>query len=193
MSIALAYMAGKGLQGLGKAYQAHKQGQAASATPQLTDNEFSKSYGTYLQNYASQGPFSPSQQANFARQVMGQAAPGFQQASTGILQRGAATGLEDSAVQSEQLAGVDMNKAMARLNIARRLANKNQELRLGYIDKLGMHGQNVYASALAKHRNKMMTAGGTGAALLNTAGTMATEYAMGLEGSQDNIPWEVPK
>ena len=189
MSIALAYLGGKAIQGLGKAYQAHKQGQAASATPLLQDNEFSSSYGNYLKKYAAEGPFSASQQANFSREVMGQSMTGFNQAATGIMQRGAATGLEDSAVQAEQLAGVDQNKAMARLNIARRLANKNKELQLGYVDKLGMHGQNIYSSALTKHRNKMATAGRTGAALLNTAGTMATEYALGMEGATDGAPF----
>jgi hypothetical protein len=190
--IAAAYLGGKAVQGLGKAYQANQQQKAASNTPLLTDNDFSSSYGNYLKQYAATGPFSGSQQANFAREAMGSAAPQFQQATTGIMQRGAASGLEDSAVMGEQIAGVDLAKATSRLNIARRIANKNQELRLGYIDKMGIHGQNVYASALTKHRNKMSTAGSTGAALANTAGSVATEWAMGAVGGTKAAPWKVP-
>lgn len=177
-----AYIGGKVIKGIGDVWSASKQQKMASQTPTLEDNEYSSSYGNYLKQYAATGPFSPSQQANFSREVMGQSMSGFNQMSTNIMQRGAATGLEDSAVQSEQLAGVDQNKAMARLNIARRLANKNQELRLSYIDKMGAHGQNVYSSALARHKNKMAYAGAKTKAWTSMAGDIVGSYGQQVPG-----------
>jgi hypothetical protein len=190
VTMALLYAGSKVAKGIGNYSQAKAQQKAAGQTPLLTDNDYSSSYGNYIKQYAASGPFSPSQQANFSREVMGQTMPGFNQAYTGMLQRGASTGLEDSAVQGEQLAGIDQNKAMARLNIARRLANKNQELRLSYVDKLGSFGKDQYMSQLSKHRNRMATAGSANKALWNMGGDALKGYADGYEGSGIKPPWE---
>jgi hypothetical protein len=187
ITMALLYAGSKVAKGIGNYSQAKAQQKAAGQTPLLTDNEYSSSYGNYIKQYAASGPFSASQQANFSREVMGQAMPGFNQANTNILQRGASTGLEDSAVQGEQLAGVDQNKAMARLNIARRLANKNQELRLGYVDRLGSFGKDQYMSQLSKHRNRMATAGSANKALWN----MGSDVMGALAQPTPNIPPEM--
>ena len=110
-ALMLAQAAGKAIKGGAKAYQAHKQSQLAKQTPQLGDNEAWGDYTNMIRSHATTGPLTGSQQANMRRELFSQYNPQFNMASQNIMQRATGQGLEDSAVVSEQLTEVDLQRS----------------------------------------------------------------------------------
>ena len=188
MSVAAALALAEGVKQIGNTYQAYKQQKFAEKTPQLSDNQAWGDYANMIRSHATTGPLTGSQQANMRRELFSQYNPQFNMASQNIMQRATGQGLEDSAVVSEQLTGVDLQRSRTMADIARRIAMRNEELRLRAVDQVGRIGQAEYGSALNRFRNRLGTAGGTATAL----GEMAGDVGQGLVDSYIGVPGAAP-
>ena len=152
--------------------------------PTLEEDSAFKQYANMVRQYATEGPLSGSQQANMRRQLTAQSQPGFQMARQNIQQRAAATGLEDSAVVGQQQTEVDLARARSQADIARRIAMRNDELRLGYLAESGNLAREAYGSRTAKAREIANMRGIN--TFIQPASNIANMYAY----SQAPLPWE---
>ena len=171
-----ALMLAQGIGGAAKAWESHRQGQMASRAPTLAGNQNWNQYADMIRGHATTGPLTGSQQANMRRELFSQYNPQFNIASQNIQQRGTAQGLENSAVVSQQQAGVDVSRANTMAQIARRIAMQNEEMKLQAVNQLGGIGRAEYGSALSKFQGQMPYAGGVGASLLGGAAGAAGAY-----------------
>ena len=152
--------------------------------PTLEEDSAFKQYANLIRQYATEGPLSGSQQANMRRQLTAQSQPGFQMARQNIQQRAAATGLEDSAVVGQQQTEVDLARARSQADIARRIAMRNDELRLGYLAESGNLARDAFSSRQAKAREIANMRGIN--TFIQPASNIADMYAY----SQAPLPWE---
>ena len=152
--------------------------------PTLEEDSAFKQYANLIRQYATEGPLSGSQQANMRRQLTAQSQPGFQMARQNIQQRAAATGLEDSAVVGQQQTEVDLARARSQADIARRIAMRNDELRLGYLAESGNLARDAFSSRQAKAREIANMRGIN--SFIQPASNIADMYAY----SQAPLPWE---
>ena len=152
--------------------------------PTLEEDSAFKQYANLIRQYATEGPLSGSQQANMRRQLTAQSQPGFQMARQNIQQRAAATGLEDSAVVGQQQTEVDLARARSQADIARRIAMRNDELRLGYFAESGNLAREAFDSRQAKAREIANMRGIN--SFIQPASNIANMYAY----SQAPLPWE---
>ena len=152
--------------------------------PTLEEDSAFKQYANMVRQYATEGPLSGSQQANMRRQLTAQSQPGFQMARQNIQQRAAATGLEDSAVVGQQQTEVDLARARSQADIARRIAMRNDELRLGYFAESGNLAREAFDSRQAKAREIANMRGIN--SFIQPASNIANMYAY----SQAPLPWE---
>ena len=152
--------------------------------PTLEEDSAFKQYANMVRQYATEGPLSGSQQANMRRQLTAQSQPGFQMARQNIQQRAAATGLEDSAVVGQQQSEVDLARARSQADIARRIAMRNDELRLGYFAESGNLAREAFDSRQAKAREIANMRGIN--SFIQPASNIANMYAY----SQAPLPWE---
>ena len=152
--------------------------------PTLEEDSAFKQYANMVRQYATEGPLSGSQQANMRRQLTAQSQPGFQMARQNIQQRAAATGLEDSAVVGQQQTEVDLARARSQADIARRIAMRNDELRLGYLAESGNLARDAFSSRQAKAREIANMRGIN--TFIQPASNIANMYAY----SQAPLPWE---
>ena len=152
--------------------------------PTLEEDSAFKQYANLIRQYATEGPLSGSQQANMRRQLTAQSQPGFQMARQNIQQRAAATGLEDSAVVGQQQTEVDLARARSQADIARRIAMRNDELRLGYLAESGNLAREAFDSRQAKAREIANMRGIN--SFIQPASNIADMYAY----SQAPLPWE---
>ena len=152
--------------------------------PTLEEDSAFKQYANMVRQYATEGPLSGSQQANMRRQLTAQSQPGFQMARQNIQQRAAATGLEDSAVVGQQQTEVDLARARSQADIARRIAMRNDELRLGYLAESGNLAREAFSSRQAKAREIANMRGIN--TFIQPASNIANMYAY----SQAPLPWE---
>ena len=152
--------------------------------PTLEEDSAFKQYANLIRQYATEGPLSGSQQANMRRQLTAQSQPGFQMARQNIQQRAAATGLEDSAVVGQQQTEVDLARARSQADIARRIAMRNDELRLGYLAESGNLARDAFSSRQAKAREIANMRGIN--TFIQPASNIANMYAY----SQAPLPWE---
>ena len=152
--------------------------------PTLEEDSAFKQYANMVRQYATEGPLSGSQQANMRRQLTAQSQPSFNMARQNIQQRAAATGLEDSAVVGQQQTEVDLARARSQADIARRIAMRNDELRLGYFAESGNLAREAFDSRQAKAREIANMRGIN--SFIQPASNIANMYAY----SQAPLPWE---
>ena len=174
--VTIAYMGAQVAKGAADFYKNRKQKQAAKNLPKMQDDTALQQYTNLVRQYATEGPLAPSQQANMSRQIAAQSQPGFQMARQNIQQRAAASGLEDSAVVGQQEGAVDLARANTLANIARRIATRNEDLRLGYVSEQGRLASNAYANRLALAQAQIPFQGQGAATIGQTALDVAGTY-----------------
>ena len=154
--------------------------------PTLEEDSAFKQYANMVRQYATEGPLSGSQQANMRRQLTAQSQPSFNMARQNIQQRAAATGLEDSAVVGQQQTEVDLARARSQADIARRIAMRNDELRLGYFAESGNLAREAYGSRTGKAREIANLRGAGLMNIVSPVSNIANMYAY----TQAPLPWE---
>ena len=180
------YAASELAKGVANTFSNRKKRKELEKIPNLEEDSAFKQYTNMVRQNAVDGPLSGSQQANMRRQLTAQSQPSFNMASQNIQQRAAASGLEDSAVVGQQQTEVDLARARSQADIARRIAMRNDELRLGYLAESGNLAREAYGSRTAKAR-EIANMRGTG--LLNFISPI-TNIGNKAAYSLAPLPWE---
>ena len=178
------YAGGELAKGVANTFSNRKKRKELEKIPTLEEDSAFKQYANMVRQYATEGPLSGSQQANMRRQLTAQSQPSFNMARQNIQQRAAATGLEDSAVVGQQQTEVDLARARSQADIARRIAMRNDELRLGYLAESGNLARDAFSSRQAKAREIANMRGIN--SFIQPASNIANMYAY----SQAPLPWE---
>jgi uncharacterized membrane protein len=184
MTMLAMYAGGELAKGVANTFSNRKKRKELEKIPTLEEDSAFKQYANMVRQYATEGPLSGSQQANMRRQLTAQSQPSFNMARQNIQQRAAATGLEDSAVVGQQQTEVDLARARSQADIARRIAMRNDELRLGYFAESGNLAREAYGSRTGKAREIANMRGINN--FVEPVSNIANMYAY----SQAPLPWE---